>query len=202
MEKVLVVDDEATLRDMFSAMLSRAGYSVSTAVDGFDALLQMRKEVPDVLISDLNMPRMSGFELLSVVRRRFPEVCVLAMSGAFLSNATPTGIIADGFLQKGEGRTIVEAVAQVCAVRNGGGFSGQHKVAPVWLPRNGRDSKGVPYIVLTCTDCLRSFPLSVKEEDPTHEARTTPCIFCQTMVTYIVDFSLDIVSPPPGGVRP
>ena len=36
--------------------------------------------------------------------------------------------------------------------------------APVWIPRNGRDSRGFPYVVVTCTECLRSFPLNVAEE--------------------------------------
>jgi len=66
--------------------------------------------------------------------------------------------------------------------------------APVWIPRNGKDAKGVPYIVLTCTDCLRSFPLSVLREG-VQDIQETPCIYCQTPVRYIVDFSRDVTSP-------
>jgi CheY-like chemotaxis protein len=55
------------------------GYQVATADNGFDALLKLKEVViPDVIISDLNMPKMSGFEFLSVVRRRFPEISVIA----------------------------------------------------------------------------------------------------------------------------
>ena len=56
-----------------SHVLTEIGYRVRSAEDGFSALREMRHEVPDILLSDLNMPGMSGFELLSVVRRRFPR---------------------------------------------------------------------------------------------------------------------------------
>jgi hypothetical protein len=66
--------------------------------------------------------------------------------------------------------------------------------APVWIPRNGKDSRGVPYIVLTCTQCLRSFPLSVLRED-VQEIQESPCLFCASPVRYIIDFSLSVSSP-------
>jgi hypothetical protein len=66
--------------------------------------------------------------------------------------------------------------------------------APVWIPRNGKDKDGIPYVVLTCTECLRSFPLNVtKAVNP--EVLVTPCIFCQNEVRYIIDFSLSVASP-------
>jgi CheY-like chemotaxis protein len=82
-QQILVVDDEQSVRNSLALILKAAGYVVSTATDGFDALLQMRRAIPDVIISDLNMPNMSGFEFLSVVRRRFPEISVIAASGAY-----------------------------------------------------------------------------------------------------------------------
>jgi hypothetical protein len=66
--------------------------------------------------------------------------------------------------------------------------------APVWIPRNGKDSNGIPYIVITRTECLRSFPLNVTtEENP--EVLETPCLFCSNTVKYIIDFSLSVFSP-------
>src|SRR5690242_9478774 len=78
--RVLVVDDEASIRKTLAMILEAAGYDVSTARHGFDALLQIKSGSVDVVISDLNMPEMSGFEFLSVVRRRFPEIMVIASS--------------------------------------------------------------------------------------------------------------------------
>ena len=71
---VLVVEDDAAVRTTIAMVLQHSGYQVDTASQGFEALERMRTRVPDVLFSDLQMPEMSGFELLSVVRRRFPRV--------------------------------------------------------------------------------------------------------------------------------
>jgi CheY-like chemotaxis protein len=79
--RILVVEDDSTVRLTISKLLGEEGYDVSTATDGFDALLHLQQAIPDLLLSDLNMPQMSGFELLSVVRRRFPEILVVASSG-------------------------------------------------------------------------------------------------------------------------
>src|ERR1700736_3750403 len=101
-QRILVVDDEEAIRDVFAQMLQAEGYEVTTAENGFDALLKLKQLRPDVIISDLNMPKMSGFEFLSVIRRRFPKVLVVAMSGAYESAAAiPGGVIADAFYAKG-----------------------------------------------------------------------------------------------------
>lgn len=196
--RVLLVDDDASVRKSMTMLLNAAGYEVGTAQDGFDALLQLEAPpLPDILISDLNMPQMSGFELLSVVRRRFPEIPVIAVSGAYESGEhVPGGVIADAFYAKGQHdpgvflRTVAELI-ESAAVR---ATNHQRQSAPVWIPRNGKDSKGVPFIVLTCTHCLRSFPLSVLHEK-VQEIQETPCLFCTTPVRYIIDFSLDVHSP-------
>src|SRR6185437_6750185 len=95
--RILVVDDEEAVRDVFAQMLKEEGYEVATAENGFEALLRLKHFSPEVIISDLNMPKMSGFEFLSVVRRRFPQISVIASSGAYASSAVPTGVLADAF---------------------------------------------------------------------------------------------------------
>src|SRR6267154_3464648 len=100
--RILVVDDQESVRATVSMLLAAHGYLVTMAEDGFEALLRMKSKVPDLIVSDLNMPRMSGFELLSVVRRRFPQVLVVAMSGAYeAGDMIPGGVIADAFYPKG-----------------------------------------------------------------------------------------------------
>ena len=96
--EVLLVEDDASLRLVLSAVLAQIGYKVRTASDGVSALVEMARHMPDLLVSDLNMPRMSGYELLTMVRREFPPIPMIAMSGA-LWKKIPAG--ADAFYQKG-----------------------------------------------------------------------------------------------------
>ena len=83
---IVVVDDNQVLVSVLSQIFKELGYTVRTASDGFEALATIRERVPGILISDLNMPRMTGYELFSIVRRRFPTVAVIAMSGAHRGN--------------------------------------------------------------------------------------------------------------------
>ncbi len=197
MHRVLVVDDETSIRESTSMLLKSAGYDVHTAEHGFDALLQLASVLPDVIVSDLNMPQMSGFEFLSVVRRRFPQIPVIAVSGAYdFGDQVPGGVIADAFYSKGRHHPeeLLQAVAELIRTRAARAINHLRQSAPVWIPRNGKDSNGVPFIVLTCTQCLRSFPLSILQED-LHEIRETPCLFCTNPVRYVIDFSVDVTSP-------
>ncbi len=194
---ILVVDDEAQVRESLSMVLRSKGYRVSTATNGFDALLQLRTMTPDLITSDLNMPNMSGFEFLSVLRRRFPQIPVVAISGAYeTGEAVPGGIIADGFYAKGQDQpeALLATVADLIRTSAARASAHQQQSAPVWIPRNGKDSQGIPFIVVTCTECLRSFPLSVAEE-ALPEVQETPCLFCPNTVRFIVDFSRSVESP-------
>jgi two-component system chemotaxis response regulator CheY len=65
---VLTVDDSRTMRDMLHLALSEAGYRVLQAVDGLDGLEVLKGEKPDVIVTDINMPRMDGFGFIEGVR--------------------------------------------------------------------------------------------------------------------------------------
>ncbi len=65
---VMVVDDSLTVRKITGRMLEREGYRVVTAKDGIDALEQLTEFLPDVILSDIEMPRMDGFDLLRSIR--------------------------------------------------------------------------------------------------------------------------------------
>jgi CheY-like chemotaxis protein len=197
--EILIVDDDEAVRDSLALLLQSSGYDVTLAINGFDALLQLKRRLPAIVLSDLNMPQMSGFEFLSVVRRRFPRVSVIAMSGAYHSgDSVPGGVIADAFYAKGHSDpgTLLQIVAGLIRTYAEHAVDHERESAPVWIPRNGKDSHGVPYVVLTCTDCLRSFPLSVITED-LQKIQETPCLFCPNTVRYIIDFSLSVASPRP-----
>jgi len=101
--RLLLVDDDPILRELLSVILRYSGYSVRCANDGLSALEEMDIEVPDILVTDLYMPGMSGFELLAVVEDTFPGVYVIAMSSAFSGDAVPDGVAAHCFYPKATG---------------------------------------------------------------------------------------------------
>lgn len=86
MERILVVDDDAVIRDLIAAILEdEAHYEVVQAVNGREALKRLRESVIDAIICDVNMPVMSGIELIQAVRadsrlRRTPVVVVSAVA--------------------------------------------------------------------------------------------------------------------------
>src|SRR6185369_3790398 len=65
---VMVVDDSLTVRQFSGRLLRRAGYQVAAAKDGVDALQQMQETVPGLMLLDIEMPRMDGFELTKAMR--------------------------------------------------------------------------------------------------------------------------------------
>ena len=78
---VLVVDDEKVIADTLSMILSRSGFSTMAAYDGFTALELARATPPDLLISDVVMPGMTGVELAITVIQTIPGCKVLLFSG-------------------------------------------------------------------------------------------------------------------------
>lgn len=191
--KILVVEDDLVVRQTVSMLLTLSGYRVSVAKNGYEALSRLQEELPDVVVTDLNMPQMSGFELLSIVRRRFPSVIAIATSGAYNAGLVPTGVVADAFYAKGSdsSTSLLEIVA--AAIKRGP-MRHEATTAPVWIPRNGRDHNGKPFVMLTCTECLRSFAFIVVHE-PNAELLKTPCIYCPHEISYIIDFSRSVSSP-------
>ncbi len=73
---VLIVEDSITARTLLKNILETAGYRTSTAMDGIDALTQLRTETIDLVVSDVDMPRMNGFELTAQIRgsREFADM--------------------------------------------------------------------------------------------------------------------------------
>ncbi len=80
MEKILVVDDEQSLREVLSIMLKRAGYTVTSAADGEEAIEHLNKEIFDLVITDLRMPKVDGMEILKAVKSASPETVVLVIT--------------------------------------------------------------------------------------------------------------------------
>jgi CheY-like chemotaxis protein len=81
MAKILVVDDDATLRALLAGTLKRAGYDVEQAADGRQAVRAYRASPADLVLTDMFMPEMDGMEAIMMLRREFPDVRIVVMSG-------------------------------------------------------------------------------------------------------------------------
>lgn len=78
--KVLVVDDDELNRELFCRVLTSAGYAVRAALDGLHAISHMEETQFHVVLTDFDMPRMDGLELLGEIRNRWPETRVVVHS--------------------------------------------------------------------------------------------------------------------------
>ena len=81
MPSILVVDDEEQIRQLIRATLEQAGYHVTEAHDGKEALQQYRLDPADLVIMDILMPDQDGLETTTTLRREFPNVKVIAITG-------------------------------------------------------------------------------------------------------------------------
>jgi DNA-binding response OmpR family regulator len=125
--RVIIVDDDAPVRTTVRDLLEEAGIDVVEAANGSAALRAVRDATPDVVLCDLFMPDVDGFELIRELRRDFPGVRIIAMSGGgfagrvdLLSVARHLG--AAEILQKPFSRKeILAAVARNLRPSSGGG---------------------------------------------------------------------------------
>jgi CheY-like chemotaxis protein len=179
-ERVLLVDDEPLARKLMSRYLVAAGYVVRVAEDGLDAIGKLRAGLPDLIISDLKMPRMSGFELLDVVRKRFPQIPIIAISG-MSPDELPAAVSADAYFYK-----------------NGSGFeqlidtiSGLTRKPPVRTALPPVDAKPVQAkydadgdCIIGCDDCLREFRARAATFVTDNERRVA-CVHCGKFVHFL-----------------
>ena len=80
-ERILVVDDEESLRLSLKFKLKSAGFDVEVAVDGEDALEKLKARPVDAVLLDINMPRMSGIETLTLIRQQYPQTEAIMLTG-------------------------------------------------------------------------------------------------------------------------
>ena len=106
MTKVLLVEDDVALRDIYSARFIAEGYEVVTASDGEMALTQAVKETPDLIILDVMMPKISGFDVLDILRATPETKNTKVIMMTALSQAADVekgkGLGADEYLVKSE----------------------------------------------------------------------------------------------------
>src|SRR5690348_17130485 len=106
MAKVLLVEDDNNLREIYEARLQAEGYDIVSAQDGESALVVAKKEMPDLVISDVMMPRISGFEMLDIMRNteglKNVKVIMLTALGQAEDKTRADSLGADRYLVKSQ----------------------------------------------------------------------------------------------------
>lgn len=180
---VLLVDDNPSVRALLSRQLEREGFETHEAHDGIDGLVKLRNELPAVIISDLQMPRMSGFEFVSVVRRRFPCIPVIV-----LSRSSPMDVPEESEPDVWFDKDALNFATLLRTLRDLVRRTPEHPDLPqVVTPIRTRPGFA-GYFMLTCPDCLRSFRATCDSENRTGE-RTALCTYCEARVPFLLESS-------------
>src|SRR5207249_7487526 len=120
-ERIVFVDDEEQIRKLLSTWLSRHGYEVTLANDGWEALKAIRAKMPDLVITDVNMPNMNGFELTRRLRadHRTARIPVVMLSARKQADDVLTGYAecADEYIPKPVEMAVLAAKIEVLLKR-------------------------------------------------------------------------------------
>ena len=107
MARILIIDDESQIRSMLRLMLERAGYEIAEAPDGIEGIRKYRENPADLIITDLIMPNKDGIGMIIDLKKEFPKVKIIAMSGGGVNR--PEGYL-DGAKKLGATRTLTKPI--------------------------------------------------------------------------------------------
>ncbi|RGP37256.1 response regulator [Pseudotabrizicola alkalilacus] len=119
--RILAVDDSLTMREMLRQTLTEAGFHVVLAEDGLDALDRLPGAEPDLILTDLNMPKMDGFGLIDAVRNgdmyaRVPILVLTTESAATLKDRARTAGATGWITKPFDEQSLVSTIRRVAAV--------------------------------------------------------------------------------------
>ena len=134
------------------------------------------------------MPNMNGFEFLSVVRRRFPVIPVIVISGEFTGVTVPESVLADAFFPKAgyKPQELFEKITDLLHELPPRPRIGKPTKAAVWV----KNDKGM--IAVTCSECLRTFPVPSAASG----INTAECDFCGCTIRFEI-IGANFISPLP-----
>jgi CheY-like chemotaxis protein len=102
---IVVIEDDPIMREALTDWLQAAGYGVRTAADGNAGLAAVKLAVPAVVITDIQMPGTSGADIIAELKRGYPDVAIIAISGLFNSGH---GLDAEAALALGAARALTK----------------------------------------------------------------------------------------------
>jgi len=121
--RILITEDEPNIIESLTFILKRAGYDVSAVTDGEAAVRRLRGDPPDIMILDLMLPKLNGFDVLKLVKTdtllRSLPVLVLSAKGQAHDRQLAEEIGADAFVTKPfSNRDIIEQIGRLCPAAN------------------------------------------------------------------------------------
>ena len=164
MAKILMVEDDNSLREIYTMRLMAEGYTVIPAADGEEALAKAIREKPDLIVSDVMMPRMSGFEMLDLLRGNdsTKDIKVIMMTALSSDQQRERGenLGADRYLVKSQ-VGIEDVVATINEVLGSAGFENTTSVLPNQSPINPPEATSPNTVVNMPPAQLPSTPTSM-----------------------------------------
>ncbi|HTN64792.1 MAG TPA: response regulator [Burkholderiaceae bacterium] len=117
--RVLITEDEPNIVESLTFILQRAGYQVTSVLDGEAAVRRLRSDPPDIMILDVMLPRLNGFEILKLIKTdpflKSLPVVILTAKGQAHDRQLAEEIGADAFITKPfSNREIIEQVGRLC----------------------------------------------------------------------------------------
>jgi CheY-like chemotaxis protein len=182
--RLLIADDDPSTRMVMTRLFFERGYRVRSVSDGHSALIAIRYQIPEILISALNLSGAPGFDLLAIIRSQFPEIQVIAISNALSPRADSRGVAADAFFPKGGGFGFLLRMIRSLPRPARRAQPTQAATPPVWIAKYLRNSAGEGYVTIECQECMGSFPFALEGAiDPIGE---TSCLHCGKRVRFAV----------------
>ena len=194
-QTIMVVDDDTAIRESIAVFLRANGYEACTATDGYDALWHLTNLLVDVVVSDLEMPGLSGAEFLSVIRQRYPKMLVVAMSERPDGQSGLGSSSADGVYQKGKQhpKNLLSTVAALLHDLELEGRNREVKFPEVNIPEHRSDASGMQYLQLTSPVSSRSFAKVVPNGTDRREGGEASSAFQEVEFGYTPASSLAVV---------
>lgn len=146
MAKVMLVEDDNNLREIYEARLQAEGYAIVSARDGEEALVVAKQEKPDLIISDVMMPKISGFEMLDILRNtdglKEVKVIMLTALGQTDDKSRADKLGADRYLVKSQ--VTLEDIVKAAQELLGGGPAGAQTPAGEPTPATAQTPPPTP----------------------------------------------------------
>ena len=178
-----MVEDDQRLRETITMVLITNHYAISSAGNGVSALPILRHTPPHVLITDVHMPQMDGYELMRITRTFFPEIGVIALSGGCDGSPCPGSDMADAFFAKGTYSLpdLLECVAGLVASYPVRARANLGRLAPSWS-----SSDNEPAVWVECRNCERPFELKRSAVPLRRGKYSAQCVHCRNKTTFLL----------------